>query len=333
MKEKMVRITILFLIFILFISLFYSVSMATEVSAYMCAARAVNEAIREYFKKELGIEIKGLDLSCGEITARMKAEKPRFGADMLIPMAITSAYMGKKEGWFEPYPNAPAWKDIDPSFKDPQGYYYDIGFYSFLLIGNKNRLKEKGYEMPKSWKELLDPKWKGEIVSSSPVTSGVAFLINYSFLSLYGEKEGWKFLEALDKNIAQYTKSGNAPTDVIGRGEYTLGITSDEKVKMSIEQGYPIIWTVPAEGVGYEGDPIAILKGTDKLETCKKIINHMGTPKFQKWLSQFSYVNARGYPSGLYGKEKPKLIKIDHAWALENSERIVNQWKDKFLRK
>jgi iron(III) transport system substrate-binding protein len=52
-----------------------------------------------------------------------------------------------------------------------------------LLVGNKDKLKEKGYALPNSWQELLDPKWKGQIVMPSPLSSGTANMIRFSFLA------------------------------------------------------------------------------------------------------------------------------------------------------
>ena len=122
--------------------------------------------------------------------------------------------------------------------------------------------------------------------------------------------------------------------EVVGRGEAMLGLTSDEAVPIRIKEGYPIVWGVPQEGIGYEGNYNAILKGTKKLEVGKKIINHFGTKKFQEFFSQFAYIPARpGYKSGLYGDVRPTFMKIDHAWAVEHREKIIDTWKDKFLRK
>ena len=56
------------------------------------------------------------------------------------------------------------------------------------------------------------------------------------------------------------------------RGEYLLGITADENVLNRIQQGYPLQWTIPVEGIGYEGNYTVILKGTKKLEQSKKIM-------------------------------------------------------------
>ena len=306
---------------------------ADSISAYMGFSREVNEALAKRIQEKTGIEVKNITLSWGEIWARLVSEAPRFNADMVLSFGAAQAIDGTKKGYYVPY-QSPSWEDIDAAFKSPDGSYYALGTFSFLLIGNKEKLAEKGYGMPVSWKELLDPKWKGQIVAPSPRTSGTAFMINYSFLQLYGEKEGWKYLEALDKNMAQYTKSGNAPTDLVGRGEYLLGITADENVLKRINDGYPIQWVIPAEGIGYEGNYCTILKGTQKLELCQKIMDYLGTEDASQFLASMGYIPPRpGISSALYGAAKPTFIKLDHAWAVENRSKIIKTWKSKFMMK
>ena len=288
---------------------------ADSVSAYLGFSREVNEALAERIQEKTGIEVKNITLSWGEIWARLLSEAPRFNADMVLSFGAAQAIDGTKKGYYVPY-KSPAWEDIDAAFKSPDGSYYALGTFSFLLIGNKVKLAEKGYGMPMSWKELLDPKWKGQIVAPSPRTSGTAFMINYSFLQLYGEKEGWKFLDGLDQNMAYYTKSGNAPTDLVGRGEYLLGITADENVLKRINDGYPIQWVIPAEGIGYEGNYCTILKGTKKLDLSKKVMDYLGTKDASTFLASMGYIPPRpGIPSALYGAAKPTFIKLDHGWA------------------
>jgi iron(III) transport system substrate-binding protein len=159
-------------------------------------------------------------------------------------------------------------------------------------------------------------------------------MINYSFLQLYGEDEGWKYLEALDKNMAFYTKSGNAPTDLVGRGEYLLGLTADENVLKRINDGYPLQWVIPAEGIGYEGNYCTILKGTKKLDLAKKVMDYLGTEDASQFLASMGYIPPRpGIPSALYGAAKPNFIKVDHAWAVKNKKRVVKMWKSKFMMK
>ena len=234
-----------------------------------------NAKIAKFIKDKTGITVNQTFQSFGEIEARMKAEAPNFNADMVIGCGSSTGFLAKKSGWADPYVS-PAWKGVAEVFMDPQGYWYNIANFSFVLVGNKDRLAKAGLKMPESWKDLLDPKWKGEIVMPSPLSSGTANMMRFSFLALYGDAEGWKFLEALDKNIAYYTRSGNAPTDLVGRGEFMLGLTSDENVKKRIDDGYPLIWSIPKEGTGYDGTFALIFKGTKKLAACKKIIDLLG---------------------------------------------------------
>jgi len=314
-----------------------AISHAAEIKVYSMLAKAVQDEITKFLDetvgKEIKMPIKSLALSTGEMHARIMAEKPRVGADMVIHLPWGAIKM-KEEGLTAAYKNAPAWGDIDAMYKDPDGAYYDLGTFSYVLIGNGKRLKEKGYSLPQSYFDLLDPKWKGEILLPSPVTSGTATMINHSILTLFKDEDvGWSFLEHLDKNVAQYTKSGNTPTDLVGRGEYMIGLTSDENVPIRIKEGYPIVWTAPREGIGAEGNMVLIVKGTKHLKECEKIVNFMGTEEFQRFFAKFGYLPARkGIPAALY-KTKPKFIKYDYAWSADNRDRILKIWKDKFLRK
>jgi iron(III) transport system substrate-binding protein len=292
----------------------------------------IQEDLTKFLTDNTGVQVKALGLSGGELWARVQAEKPNIGADVLFGFAPGPAILGMREGLWIPYPDAPAWKDIQPRYKGKDGAYFDLGTSCFVLVGNKDLLAKKSLKMPESWSDLLDPKWKGEIVMPSPVTSGTAFMINATFLQLLGWEKGWEFLERLDKNVAQYTRSGNAPLEHVGRGEYILGLTSDEKVPQRLQQGFPILWTAPKEGLGYEGNIVAIVKGTKQLEAAKKIVNFAGTEKFQRWLAQFGYLTARDAPNPMY-PSKPKLVDYSYEWAADNHERIIDAWKTKFLRK
>ena len=292
----------------------------------------IQDELARFLSENTGTQVKILGLSGGELWARVQAEKPNIGADVLFGFGPGPAILGKREGLWEPYPDAPAWRDIHSRYKDKDGTWYDVGTSSFVLVGNKALLNKKGYTMPESWFDLLDPKWKGEVVMPSPVTSGTAFMINASFLQLLGWEKGWDFLEKLDKNVAQYTKSGNTPLESVGRGEYMLGITSDEKVPQRLQQGFPIYWSAPKEGIGYEGNILTIVKGTKQLEAARRVVDFAGTEKFQRWVAQYGYLSARDAPNPMY-PTKPKFIEYSYEWAADNHARVIETWKSKFLRK
>ena len=292
----------------------------------------IQDELTKFLSENTGTQVKTLGLSGGELWARVQAEKPNIGADVIFGFGPGTAILGKREGLWVAYPDAPAWRDIHPRYKDKEGFWYDLGTSSFVLVGNKDLLAKKGLKMPESWFDLLDPKWKGEIVMPSPITSGTAFMINASFLQLFGWDKGWDFLEKLGKNVGQYTKSGNAPLEDVGRGEYMLGLTSDEKVPQRLQQGFPIYWTAPKEGIGYEGNIVVIVKGTKVLDAAKRIVDFAGTEKFQRWIAQYGYLSARDMPNPMY-TTKPKFIEYSYEWAADNHARVIETWKSKFLQK
>jgi iron(III) transport system substrate-binding protein len=303
-------------------------AMAEEINAYMGTSPDNNAKIAKFIKDKTGITVNQTFQSMGEIEARVKAEAPNFNADMIIGCASSTGFLAKKSGWSDPY-LSPAWKGVPDVFMDSQGNWYNIANFSFVLVGNKDRLAKAGYAMPKSWKELIDPKWKGEIVMPSPLSSGTANMMRYAFLALYGDAEGWKFLEALDKNVAYYTRSGNAPTDLVGRGEFMLGLTSDENVKKRLDDGYPLLWLVPAEGTGYDGTFALILKGTKKLAACKQIVDLLGGQEFSNLMAEIGYVTPRPAPNKLYGQTLPKYIKLDLGKASDDKQMNNDIWKQK----
>jgi len=302
---------------------------AQQVRAYMGTSPENNVKIVNFVKEKTGIQILQTFQSFGEIEAKVKSEAPNFNADMIVGCGSPLAFMAKKNKWAVPYKSS-GWKGVAPVFADAEGYWFNISNFSFVLVGNKDKLKEKGYAMPMSWKGLLDSKWKDQIVMPSPLSSGTANMIRYSFLALYGEEEGWKFMAALDKNIHHYTRSGNAPTDLVGRGEFLLGITSDENVKKRIDEGYPLIWSIPEEGIGYDGTFALILKGTKMMKECRKIIDVLGTQAFSDIMADIGYMTPRPAANKLYGKVTPKYIKLDLGWAAENRPKWNDNWKEKF---
>src|SRR5260221_11220141 len=95
-------------------------------------------------------------------------------------------------------PNPPSWVGLDISMS---------AFCFNTETGKKHSLPK-----PESWADLTKPVYKGHVVMPNPASSGTGYLSVVSVLQRMGEAEGWKYLDALDKNIRQYTKSGSKPS-------------------------------------------------------------------------------------------------------------------------
>lgn len=290
--------------------------------------------IAEFVRKKLGVELRFEALSHGVIHSRIKAEAPRFGADLTINAGFPMLVEAKTRGWSVPY-RSPAWAGAGPEWADADGHWWINTRWNFVLVGNRERLAKLGYEMPRTWEDLLDPRWRKQIVMPSPATSGTAFMMVYSFITEYGfnrgkgEEGGWKFLEALNQNVDHYTRGGNAPTDLVARGEFLLGIASDEIVLPRLKEGYPLLVGMPEPGIGFGMQGMNILAGTKKLETVKRIVDLLGSKEFSQFLADTAGYVTR-FPDAvpaLYRDAPPRYIRnIDIGWALAERERLLAAW-------
>lgn len=315
--------------------------LASSITVYEGSGSAeIAGLIAEYIQDQLGVEVRFQALSHGVIRSKVQAEAPNFGADLVTNAGFPLLQKAKEEGWSVPY-HSPTWADADAEWADPDGYWWINSRWNFVLVANKERISQAGLEMPKSWDDLLKPQWKGEIVMPSPATSGTAYMMLYSFMTEYGfnrdrgEEGGWEYLDALNKNVHHYTRGGNAPTDLVGRGEFMLGITSDEQVLPRLKEGYPITMIIPEEGIGFGMQGAAILAGTDQLFTVQKVVDLLGTEEFSKFLADSAGYTTR-FPDAapaLYADEPPRYIpNIDLGWALSARERILKEWIERIGR-
>lgn len=308
---------------------------ADPVRVYNCME--ASEAMNKRWEDKLGIKTALLRMSCGEMWARIQAETKEganpggIQADLVVSVLPDQVLIGKSQGLWLPFPAAPGWQGISPAYIDPDGQAYNLGTFSWLFYASEPRLKEKGYAMPKSVKDLLDPRWKGEILMPSPITSGTAYLIVLSFLSLYGEAEGWKYLEALDKNVAYYTRGGGGPAQLVARGEAMLGVATDEDALPLLSKQAPVRVGTPDEGIGAIGQWIAIPKGSKAPDAAKKMIDLAGTQEFQEFLGTYGNLTAREVKNPLY-PVRPKLIPIDwtHYGQKDVRAKVIATWREKF---
>ncbi len=312
---------------------------STIVSGSVEMGNDLVKAIRE----NTGIKVYNQCMSAEEVYAKLKAEAPNFSADMVLALSGAVGHKVQKQGWMVSY-DSPTWRGESKIWKDPNGEWVNTGNWGFVLLGNKDLLAEKGWELPDSYDDLLDPKWKGKIILPSPVTSGTAYLMVYSFMTVYGfnkglkgraaEEAGWEYLEKLDKNVPYYTRSGSAPNELVGRGEYIITLGGDYAITPKLKMGYPLIWKEAREGVGYVASYAFILKGSKHVAACQKVIDLFGTAKGSKlWNGMGFMTKDKTLVNPIYGKSANYIPDLRTDWAFANKDRIIREWKERFLLK
>lgn len=288
-------------------------------------------AAAKEFEKETGIKTKFVRMSSGEILARVRAEKNNMTASVWYGGPIDAFVAANEEGLIQPYksPNA---TDIGDKFKDPNGVWTGIYVGYLGFVANKEILKELGIEMPKSWQDLLKPEYKGEIVTAHPGSSGTAYTMLATVIQLMGPEEGMKYMQKLNGQVRQYTKSGTAPGRMVGLGETAIGITFLHDAIKYRKEGYEdIIMAAPAEGTGFEIGGVAVLANGPDQVSAKKFVDWSLSKKAQELGQtvgsyQFLTNTTAIPPSEVEEIKGAKLIEYDFDWAGKNRKNLLDEF-------
>jgi iron(III) transport system substrate-binding protein len=271
--------------------------------------------------------------STGVITARFLAEKDNPRADMVMGLAASSLLMFEKAGLLETY--KPAGADaLKPVFRDGNEPYTWTGMDAYLGVVCFNTAEAKGVAVPTSWKDLLNPALKGKIVMPHPASSGTGYLMVAGWLQSMGEAEGWKFMDGLHENMAAYLHSGSAPCVQAARGERTVGLALDMRGAAEKSKGAPIEVVIPKEGVGWEMEASAIVKGSKNLAVAKKVADWSTSKEANELYSKtYAIVAARGIenkPANYPANAEAGMIRNDLSWMADNRERVLAEWSKRY---
>lgn len=308
-----------------------------KLTLYMGPPEPTCAALTQAFEKKSGVKPTFLRLSAGEAINRIRAERNSPQASVLYGIGLPSMMTLKADGLLQPY-QSPGAADIPARYKDPEGFWTGIDVDFIGIASNQKFLSEKGVKAPQSWEDLTRPEFAGQVCIGSPATSGTGYTFITTILQLMGEAKGWEYLKRFNTNVAQYTRSGIGPTQLVGRGEVGVGILFAHDILGSIHKGFPMEMSLPQEGTGYELFCAVVLKGASELEQAKQFIDWAVTPELQEVLAASEYFDVPTHPKAkIHDLVKPfqnvKLIDFNFVWAGDPATRqqIVGKFQSEIL--
>src|ERR687895_1252383 len=191
---------------------------------------------------------------------------------MILGLAATSLLVLEQEGMLTPY-SPKGVEKLNQRFVDSKKPPMWVGMdvWGATICFNTVEAKKRNLPKPESWKDLLKPIYKGQIVMPNPASSGTGYFDVAAWLTLWGGKGGWDYMDKLHENIAMYTHSGSKPCNQASTGEFVMGISFEYRANTNKAKGAPIDLVFPKEGLGWALEAFAIHKGTKKLEAAKKL--------------------------------------------------------------
>ena len=292
-----------------------------------------------FTKAHPDIELKWVRDSTGVITAKLLAEKANPQADVVMGVAASSLALLDKNGMLEPY--RPLNHDaIMSQYRDKKNppAWFGMDVWGATVCFNTVEAQKKNIPKPETWKDLLKPVYKGQIVMPNPASSGTGFFDVTAWLTLWGDDNGkgggWKYMDGLHENIAQYTHSGSKPCNMAAAGEYIVGISFEYRANANKAKGAPIDLVFPKEGLGWDLEAFAIHKGTKKLGAAQKLADWASSKDAMLLYGKNFAITAQpGVAAPLANVPKDyeaRLVKMDFTAVAESRERVLAEWTKRY---
>jgi iron(III) transport system substrate-binding protein len=246
-------------------------------------------------------------------------------ADVFNSSDVGHYVLLKKKGMLAKYTPVGAERFAE-SFRDQGAMFF--GWRAFLIVISYNSKLLSSVDAPKTWKDLLDPKWKEKLVTAHPAYSGAVATYMLALVNLYG----WDYFKQLAQNKPHLRQSVHDPAQVVAAGERIVGANGAEYFLYSQrKKGNPIGIVYPQDGVPLVVSPSAITGSSPHPNAAKLFTDFIFSKDVQQFLadSEGLYVP---HPEVTYPADKPKLsdlkvLTVDP----EELERRTEEIKKRFV--
>lgn len=252
-----------------------------------------------------------------------------YAADLINSADAAHFIVWKRNGWLAPYLPEEVARHFPAAYRDPDGFYVTTRVWLSSLGYNTNLVKAE--EAPKSFADLLDPKWMGKLIKAHPAYSGTIMTATFQIV----RELGWEYLEKLAKQRVMQVQSSTDPPKKLALGERAVMADGNDYNLIQLkEKGDPVEVVYPTEGTPLIAGPSGIFKSSPNPNAARLMQNWLHSLEGQQILVDF----ARQFSAHALVKEKPgrkrlneiKLMKDDPAGVEKSSEVIKRRYAEIF---
>ena len=230
----------------------------------------------------------------------LEYQAKRYDVDVVSGSgAVTTVQKaGYLQRFFSPYLS-----EYPPELKDDKGFWGSSNVY-FMTLGYNTRAV-KANEVPKTYEDLLNPRWKGQMMWSTSRGSGAPQFIG-NILMTMGPEKGKAYLQKLKtQNIAKSTASARQILDLVIAGEYPIAIQIfNHHAYISKSAGAPVEWQ-PLEPVTATINTMGITLNAPHPYASMLFLDFLLSRRGQKIMQMANYLPAHPDVPGLQADLKP----------------------------
>src|SRR5437764_4990278 len=284
-------------------------------------------------KAKTGITVPPDNKNSGQALAQLVAEKASPVADITY-LGVTFGIQAKKEGVVANYRPA-HWNDIPAGLKDPAGAWFTIHSGTLGLMVNVDALR--GKPVPKGWKDLLKPEYRGLVGYLDPASAFVGYVgavaVNEAFGgSLENFDRAIKYSSALPKNQPIVPKQTSYAR--VLSGEIPILFDYDfNAYRGKYKDKANIAFVIPAEGTLVVPYVMSLVAKAPHPNEAKKVLDHLMSDEGQAiWANAYlrpvrekaisKEAQARFLPASKYARAKT----VDYAKMAEAQKPFTERY-------
>jgi iron(III) transport system substrate-binding protein len=275
---------------------------------YSSEVDAVNEAVIEAFTEKYGIEVELLRLASGPLATRFGEEQTAGGSPADVLRTADGSVFVENPEWFEELS-----ADVIPELAEyPESAFLEnhrsvlTQYSTYVFTYNTSLVDEK--DLPKKWEDILDPRWKGNVVLSDPRAS-ISWL---GWVDAMVEAHGMEFAEAIRDQGWDIIDSAAPGAQQVAAGAYEASTPAfTGHATPVIQQGAPVASVTPTDPSPLKRDHIGLVVGAEHPNAAKLFLNFRLSPEALEITCALNEVGAPlpGIPGCLDIPENPVTVK------------------------
>ena len=270
-----------------------------EVVVYCALDRLFAQPILEDFERETGIRVlpkwdSEATKTTGLVQA-LRAERERPRCDVFWNNEVVQTIGLARDGLLAPY-DSPSAQDLPAHARDPERRWTGFAARARVLIVNTDLVPAA--ESPTSYRDLLDPKWKGRVGIAKPLFGTTATHAAALFATL-GPEGARAFFEGLKANDVVVCAGNAHLKDRVAKGELAFGLTDTDDANLALQAGSPVRVVFPDQAPPAEAGPgeqpfgtllipnsVAILAGAPHPDEARALIDYLLRPEVEAKLAR-----------------------------------------------
>jgi iron(III) transport system substrate-binding protein len=235
----------------------------------------------------------------------------------------------KKNDWLEPYLPEEVAKNFPADQVDPDGTWATSCGWLEAIAYNTDLVKRE--DAPKSYADLLDPKWQGKIVKAHPGYSGAIMTATF----VLSREFGWQYFEKLARQkVLQVQSAADPPKKILLGERAVMADGNDYNIVLARDQGKPVEVVYASEGSPLIIVPSGIFKNAPSPNAARLFQSFfLGAETQQMLVDTFAHrsFHAQVKEKGAHiPLAQLKLLKSDPAAVLEQGEAIKARYTKLF---